>query len=76
MRAEIVAEYRCMVMNRFLEKFELQAAVAMMGDNIVFSQLLSRLTQAAIGAEVLDDEIIDALSLSLKQMRKYKKGGA
>ena len=76
MKNEIVAEYRCMVMNRFLERFELQAAVAMMGDNILFSQLLSRLTQAAIGAEVLDDEIIDALSFCLKQMRKHKKDGA
>lgn len=76
MKNEIVAEYRCLVMNRFLERFELQAAVAMMGDNIQFSQLLSRLMQAAVGAEVLDDEIIDALSFCLKQMRKSKKGGA
>jgi hypothetical protein len=76
MNKEIVAEYRCLIMNRFLERFELQAAVAMMGDNILFSQLLSRLMQAAIGAEVLDDEIIDALSFCLKQMRKSKKGGA
>jgi hypothetical protein len=76
MKNEIVTEYRSMIRNQFLTRFELQAAVAMMGDNILFSQLLSRLTQAAIGAEVPDDEIIDELSLCLKQMRKYKKGGA
>jgi hypothetical protein len=76
MKNEIVTEYRSMIRNQFLTRFELQAAVAMMGDNILFSQLLSRLMQAAIGAEVLDDEIIDALSFCLKQMRKSKKGGA
>ena len=76
MTNEITTEYRIMIRNQFLKHFELQAAVAMLGGTILFDELLSRLTQAAIGANVSNDEIIDALSLVLKQMRKYKKGGA
>ena len=67
--------YNCKVRNEFLTHFELQAAVAMLGGNILFSELLSRLTQAALGAKVSSDDVIDTLSVSLKQVRKYKKGG-
>jgi hypothetical protein len=75
MGVETQRVYNCRVCNGFLNNFELQAAVAMLGGNILFADLLSRLTQAAIGAKVPCDEIIDGLSIACKRMRKYKKDG-
>lgn len=70
---DIETRYNIKVHNGFLTHFELQAAVAMLGGNILFSELLFRLTEAAIGAKVSNDEIIDGLSVALKRMRKHKK---